>query len=154
MVLTRDFDSIKTQQFTIRTDVQNGFGVVCAVTATLVSPPIFVTLQDDIISVDESLTTVADVGPITISVLVDSLDFPAQVADVTYSFVLDVQHCVVNSFILPQISDLSYVIRQGDLAVNLQPATWTNLACIYTSTYSITSVSGAASSVPTWLVLD
>lgn len=57
MVIIRDYDSIVAQQFTILTDVQVGFGVVCEISASLVAPPVFVTLVGDTISVDESLTT-------------------------------------------------------------------------------------------------
>lgn len=94
------------------------------------------------------------VGPITISLLVDSLKFGVTVSDVTYTFLLDVQHCVVNIMTFDQIADISYVINSGPQAEPFNAVSWTNLDCLYAATYSITSISGAATSVPAWLVLD
>ena len=48
------------------------------------------TMSGKIITVDASMTTLADVGVRTISVVVDSLNYPDSVLDATYTLKLDV----------------------------------------------------------------
>ena len=90
MSIIRDFDSTKTQTFTVTTDVQTSYSLVCNIVASLVSPPAYVSISGTTITVNASLTTQSDAGPHTISVLVDSADYPTSVTDVTYTFTLDV----------------------------------------------------------------
>ena len=47
-------------------------------------------MNDKTITVDAIMTTLADVGVRTISVVVDSLNYPDSVLDATYTFKLDV----------------------------------------------------------------
>jgi hypothetical protein len=65
----------------------------------------FVSLIAETITVDTAATTAADVGLHTISITSSSAFYPGTVADKTYTFVLNVQHCVVNTMTLPAISD-------------------------------------------------
>jgi len=80
MILIRTFDSIKTQMFSISTDILTSFGVSCAYSVALVTPPGYVSLAGLTVTVSESLTTSADAGLKTISIRATSINFPGTVA--------------------------------------------------------------------------
>ena len=90
MVIIRNFDSTKTQTVSVTTDIETNYGLVCNFVPTLSSPPSYVSITGKTITVDASLTTLADIGMHTISVVVDSADYPTSVLDAIYNFTLDV----------------------------------------------------------------
>ena len=77
----------------------------------MVNPPAYVSIAGLTLTVDPTLTILADVGPHTISVLVSSLDYPVSVAAVTYTFALDVQHCVATVMTLPAIANVAFTLN-------------------------------------------
>lgn len=67
MVLVRDFNTIVTQTFTILSDIQTLYGPVCNISTKLVSTTLpFMTLVDTTVTLDESVTTGADVAKYTV----------------------------------------------------------------------------------------
>ena len=90
MVLIRDFDTTVPQTFTIVTDIETDYGIVCDYVATLVAPPAFISLTDSTLTADESATVIGDVGQHTITVEVTSALYPADVAAEQYTFTLDI----------------------------------------------------------------
>jgi hypothetical protein len=107
MVFIRDFDPTQTQTFTIKTDVEVAYSLVCAYTATLLTPTAYsyVSLTGSTISVNPALTSTADVGLHTISIQATSTLYPGSVTAKTYTFVLDIRHCVVNTMTLDPIAN-------------------------------------------------
>ena len=145
MVVIRNFDSTKTQTVSVTTDIETNYGLLCNFVASLSSPPIYMSITGKTITVDVSLTTLANIGMQTISVVVDSADYPTSVVDAIYTFTLDVQHCVVSVMTIPAISNTSYSINSGVITFNFSAANWSNLACNYAVTYTATYVLNAAS---------
>ena len=90
MVVIRNFDSTKTQTVSVTTDIETNYGLLCNFVASLSSPPIYTSITGKTITVDVSLTTLANIGMQTISVVVDSADYPTSVVDAIYTFTLDV----------------------------------------------------------------
>lgn len=90
MVLIRTFDSILTQTFSVSTDILTNFGISCAYSVSLVSPPAFVSLSGLTITVNESLTTSANAGPNVINVKATSTNFSGTVTARTYQFTIDI----------------------------------------------------------------
>jgi len=155
MVLIRDFDTTKTQTVSITTDILTSYSLVCNLAASLVSPPTYVSIAGLTITVDPSLTTQADVGLHTISVLVDSSDYPANVIDVTYTFTLNVQHCVVTVMSIPTILDTSHTLNSGPTPLSFSAATWSNFACNYAVTYTAAYVLNTETiTQPSWLTFS
>jgi hypothetical protein len=107
MVLIRDFDPTQTQSFTLKTDVEVAYSLLCAYTATLLTPAAYsyVSLTGSTISVNPALTYTADVGLHTISIQATSTLYPGSVTAKTYIFVLDIRHCVVNTMTLDPIAN-------------------------------------------------
>ena len=66
--------------------------MVCSFVATLDNPPVFLTIENKIITADAMQTTANDLGSHSISVLVASVLYPTTV-NKTYTFVLNVQNC-------------------------------------------------------------
>jgi hypothetical protein len=152
MVLIRDFDTTKTQTVSITTDIQSSYSLVCNLAASLINPPSYVSIAGLTITVDPSLTTQADVGLHTISVLVDSSDYPENVIDATYTFTLDVQHCVVTVMSIPTILDTSHTLNSGPTPLSFSAATWSNNACNYAVTYTATYIlSTNTIAEPNWI---
>lgn len=89
-VLIRNFDTTKTQTVTVSSDLEQTYGIQCAFSASLVSPPAWATISGSTITLDESKTVAGDVGSTTITVLVDSQLYPSQVIDLTYTFTVDI----------------------------------------------------------------
>ena len=77
----------------------------------MINPPAYVSITGLTLTVEPTLTVQADVGLHTISVLVSSLDYPASVAAVTYTFALDVQHCVATVMSLPAIANVAFTLN-------------------------------------------
>ena len=144
MVLIRDFDPTLTQTFTIVTDIEQNYGLVCAYVASLVAPPTFVSLATTTLSVDPLLTTGAEIAVHPISVLVSSVLYPTTVLDETYTFLLDIQHCTVSSFTIAPIADASMLINDPALPVTFNAAVLASLTCLYTTTYADAYVLNAA----------
>lgn len=155
MILIRTFDTTKTQTFSISTDILTSFGVSCAYSVALVTPPIYVSLAGLTITVSESLTTSADAGLKTISVKATSVNFPGTVASRTYTFTLDIQHCVVSTFTIPTITAVTHVVNQGLASNTFSPAVQSSLACLYVPTYTDAYVlSGSSISRPSWVTFN
>ena len=133
MVLIRDFDTTKTQTVSITTDILTNHSLVCNLAASLVSPPTYVSIAGLIITVDPSLTFLFDEGLNTISVLVDSSDYPTDVVGVIYTFTIDVKSCSVT---LPTIADTSYTLNSGPKILNFDAVTWNSLDCNFAATYT------------------
>lgn len=53
---------------------------------------------------------------------------------------------------IPSIANLSYTIHDGPFPLTFSPATWSDLACKLTATYTATYDS--SSTLPTWLKFD
>ena len=87
--------------------------MVCSYVASLVSPPTFVSLVGDQIYVTSSQTTDSDAVSHLISVLVISAKYPATVSSVTYTFMLNVQNCVVNTMIIDPKDDFDFMLHSG-----------------------------------------
>ncbi len=66
--------------------------MVCSFVATLVNPPVFVTIENTTITANAMQTTANDLGSHNISVLAKSVDYPTTVFE-TYTFVVNVQNC-------------------------------------------------------------
>ena len=90
MVIIRNFESTKTQTVSVTTDIETNYGLVCNFVANLYRPPIYVSITGKTITVDTSLTTLADIGMQTISFVVDSADYLTSIVDAIYTFTLDV----------------------------------------------------------------
>lgn len=133
MVVVRYYDTTKTQTVSVTTDILTNYSLVCNLAATLISPPIYVSLAGLTITVDPSLTFWFDVGLKTISVLVDSLDYPSDVVGVIYTFTIDVKSCSVT---LPTIADTSYTLNSGPKILNFDAVTWNSLDCNFAAAYT------------------
>jgi len=105
MVLIRDFDSVLMQPFTIQTDVESDYGLICQYTPGIFSGPTFVSLDGFQVKVDASLTTSADVGTHTVTMEIICTLYPDKVPDAIYSFDIVVQHCVVKTMTLDPIAN-------------------------------------------------
>lgn len=88
--------------------------------------------------------------------LIDSTLNPGLIDDLIYTFVIDVQHCVVNVMDLPAIASVEHIIKQGVQSHFFLPATFSDLACEYDLTYTIESikVGGSSNPQPTWMTFD
>jgi hypothetical protein len=100
------------------------------------SPPAYINLNGNQISVNPALTTQADVGNHTITLKVDSLEYSGTVTSGFYTFVLTVSPCVVNTYTIASIPDSTYIINQGAMTINFSPGLWSNLACLYTQMHT------------------
>ena len=101
------------------------------------------------------MTGLADVTTHTISVVVDSANYSGSVNDVTYTFQITVQHCVVSVMTIPAISNQAYIINSGANTLNFSAATWSSLACNYAVTHTATYVLNAAPiAEPGWLTFS
>ena len=118
--------------------------------ATLVTPPTFVSLATTTISLDPLLTTGADVAVYTVSVLVRSELYDTTVLSETYTFLVDVQHCIVNTLTIGQLANQVFTLNDPPKSLTLTSA-WSNLACLYTANYSVVCVPDAS---PHWLNLN
>jgi hypothetical protein len=75
----------------VKTDIESAYGVVCNYVPTLhASTPAFVKLSGSTITIDESLTSLANVGLTTVTVIVVCLEYPGGIPDAFYSFTVDV----------------------------------------------------------------
>lgn len=154
MNIIRDFDGVITQSFTISTDLLAS-GITCPLSCSAASWPAYAQLNSFVVSADTALTTAADVGPHVLSVTCGSIAYPATVASKSYSFTVTVQHCVVNTFSIAAISNVSYVLYSGPLSVPYTNAVWSNQACYYTATYSASfALGGVTIAPPAFVVLD
>jgi hypothetical protein len=81
MILIRDFDPTLTQTFTIKTDVEKDFGLLCAYNTALLTPSAYpyVSLNGSVITVDPTLTAQSDAGLHTVSISVSSSLYPGTV---------------------------------------------------------------------------
>lgn len=135
VVLIRDFDPVATQAFVVKTDVETSYSLVCNYVATLTQTWTYVSLAGSTpgytITADPALTVVADVGLHTITISVDSLEYSTTVATKTYTFTLDIQHCVVNTMSIPAILDVTHAINDAPLPIVFAAATWSDLPCSY-----------------------
>ena len=134
MILIRDFDSQITQSFVVQTDIEKVYGPVCNYVATLTPTWNYVSISGSTasytITVDENLTVGTDVGIHSIAITVNSLEYSSTVTPKTYTFNLDIQHCVVNMMGFPlQNPDVSYMINDTPLTGFFQPVQWSDLAC-------------------------
>ena len=66
--------------------------MVCSFVATLVNPPVFVSIENTTITANAMQTTASDLGSHNIFVLVKSVDYPTTVFK-TYTFFVNVQNC-------------------------------------------------------------
>ena len=152
MILIRDFDSQITQSFFVQTDIEKVYGPVCNYVATLTPTWNYVSISGSTasytITVDENLTVGTDVGIHSIAITVNSLEYSSTVTPKTYTFSLDIQHCVANIF-LPAIGSQTYKVNTGIKELTLSPATL-DKACTYARTYSVTS----PLSLPSWITWD
>jgi hypothetical protein len=146
MSLTRNFDVIQTQTFDIFTDLRTTYGIACPLTCSLVSPPAYISQSGSTITVTSSSTSSSDVGPHTINIQCVSSNFPGSVTAVTYSFILTIQECVASSMSIPSIPSSTQAINSGSLVIQASPATWSNLACVCSATYTTT--------MPAFVVFD
>jgi len=80
MTLIRDFDSILTQTFVIKTDIEINYSLLCAYTVSPWLPPAYFSLTGLTIILDESFTIPIDVGPHTLYITAKSADYPGSVA--------------------------------------------------------------------------
>jgi hypothetical protein len=154
MTLIRNFDTTKTQTFYFKTDIEVTHSLVCGLTATLLTPESYpyVSLSGLTISVDPSLTSASNVGLHTISIQATSTLYPGSVTAKTYTFVLDIQHCVVSTMTLAAIPDVLYYLNQGALAVPFTAVRWSSLACQYTATYTASYAKvGSTITQPAWI---
>jgi len=155
MTLIRYFDTQKIQAISVSSDVEASPGISCSKVFTLVAPLPFVTIVGSSLIVNAELTTATDVGTHVVQVKADSLDYPADVADVTYSFTLVVQHCVVNTFTINSIPDQSYVVNAPSLSFNFDFGVWSNLACTYNVAHTPTyKKNGVSIAPPGWIVFS
>jgi hypothetical protein len=114
MTLIRNFDSIVTQVFSIKTDVETlNSTIVCAQTITLVSPPGFMSLSGSSLVATESLTIATDVGPHVITVQAESTLYNSTVTPVQYTLSIDIYACEVTSITIPSILDFTYTLGSG-----------------------------------------
>lgn len=67
---------------------------------------------------------------------VSSTNFPGSVTSVAYAFILDLQACVVSSFVITKsIANFSYMITSGVFTTNDFLAVQSSLACNFPITY-------------------
>lgn len=84
-----------------------------------------------------------------------STDYPGTVAVQNYAFTVIVQHCVVSIMSLPVIPLVVKPINMGPASTVFSPATWSNLNCLYTASYSATyAKAGVSIPAPYWSSLD
>jgi len=103
MTLILDFDVTKTQVVSVKTDIETNYSIVCPLTCSLQPPPAYVSETGSTITAITALATTVDVGPHTISLYCASSNYPTFVTAKTYTFVLTVQHCIVNTLTLSPV---------------------------------------------------
>jgi hypothetical protein len=129
MVLTLNFDSTVTQTLAVKTDIEINYAIVCSLTCSLVSPPVYLTKVASNLTANALAATTADVGPHNINVNCVSTNFPATVTAKTYTFVLTVKYCQVNSLTLSPIAHVDYLLGQPPIDATFLAASISNLAC-------------------------
>ena len=135
----------------IRDSVQTSYNLFCAYTATFVGPPAFVSIYGSTLTVDESATSATDVTQHTITVNVASSLYPLTVTAKQYTFILDIQHCVVNTMTLPAITNEVYYLNDPTKVISFGPATLSDLTCTYAITYTAAYINTMALQFPSLL---
>jgi hypothetical protein len=159
MSIIRNFDTlVKTQTYTIKTDIETNYpSLSCPLTCNFDVNPCssYVTQTGTTISVNPvALMLTSDSGAKTIKIKCDSTDFPSTVTDVVYSFLLNIEYCVVDTFTIEPIANKSMVIATGSQTMNFNAATFSNLACDYSITYSASYYKNGISLVPSFISFD
>jgi hypothetical protein len=131
----------KTQAVKIWTDVEEAYPhIICPITAVLTPTLPYISLSADFttILVDGSFASDPDNGLHTMTLTVDSLVFPSLVTTAVYTFVLDLQACVVNDFVFAQqIASFTYMLTDAQVTTPAFLATQSNLNCLFPITYAV-----------------
>jgi hypothetical protein len=114
---------------------------VCPITATLTPSLPYITLSPDFTTIllDGSQASDLDNGTHLMTLKVDNLLFPASVTQAVYTFVVDLQACVVNNFnFATTIADFTYMLSSLSMSSAAATASQSNLNCLFPITYSAT----------------
>jgi hypothetical protein len=96
------------------------------------------------ITANAALTLASDVGANTITINCASLDYPALVIARQYQFVLQVNHCTVNTFTIAAIGNKTMQVNDPVVLWPFSAAVMSSNLCLYTITYTSTYVLNAA----------
>ena len=68
---------------------------------------------------------------------------------------MDIQDCVVNTMTVPAIADVTHAINDGALPIVFDPATWSDLLCLYVVSYSLSfDLNAAPIAQPSFIAFD
>lgn len=123
--------------YTIKTDIETSYAIACPLTCSLVSPLSYVSQLGTTVTVSPTnLMLTGDVGVKTQTINCVSTNFGATVTPVDYSFNVIIDYCIVDTFTIPAINDVTMVVNTGSQTVSFSAASFSNLSCLYTITYT------------------
>jgi len=107
------------------------------------------------ITVNAALTLSSDVGAKTIKINCASLDYPTLVTARNYQFVLQINHCTVNTFTIAAIGNKTMQVNDPLVLWPFTAAIMSSDSCLYTITYSSTYVLNSATiAQPAFITFD